>query len=180
MRLSPEGRSKASAIRTEGRGRFQARLGLWGPSSRFGVEGVPTRPAHPALQTRATSPSGLAGFSPGLTLACSALGSLRRRWVRGGTSRVPRDPRLGVVGAQSRSITGVERSDVLLSPTPDIAERTPRPVPPPSCIPETRVEPGGNLSLSLMASQPEGPKKPNRHHPQVLSISLGSNRYCER
>lgn len=98
----------------EGRGCFQARPGLWRPGSRFGVEGVPTRPAHPALQTRATSPSGLPGFSPpGLTLARSALGSLGRRWVGGwGASRVPRDPCLGVVGAQSSGITGVQRSDV--------------------------------------------------------------------
>ena len=120
----------------EGRGSsIQARPRLWGPGSRFGVEGVPTRPAHPALQTRATSPSGLPGFFLGLTLARSALGSLGRRWVGGGGPfRVPRDPCLGVVGAQSSGITGVQRSDVLLSPTSEVAERTPHPAPPASCI----------------------------------------------
>lgn len=52
----------------------------------------------------------------------------------GRASRVPRDPRLGVVGAQPSSFTGVQGSDVLLSPTPEVAVQTPHPAPPASCI----------------------------------------------
>lgn len=133
--LSPEGRSEASAIRMKGRGSCQARPGFRETGLQVRRRGSLTRPAHPDLQTRATSPSGLAGFSRGLTLACSALGSLRRRWVRCGASQVPGAPRLGEVGAQSNIILGGQRSNSLLSPTPEVAVvRTPHPAPPASCI----------------------------------------------